>query len=179
MSDTPPRPTHLLKAMTEEQRQQAAIAFWEDEQSLAEQAEVVGLIARQINFRAKSVVALPTERKAKHLLRMGRVSDLVAGRMLVTYHLAHQRPMMAAFLDALGIGHEDGLITEENVTPPDAGTLGEAARTLAERFPPADVRLYFSTLLLQDADTWGSLRDHLPEPGRVAADAPEPPAPEE
>jgi hypothetical protein len=161
---TPPRPTQLLKEMSEDQRQKAAVAFWEDEQSFNEQAEVVGLIARQINFRPKSVVALPTERKAKYLLRMGRVSDLVAGRMLVTYHLAHQRPMMAAFLDALGIAHDNGLIAEENVRAPNPEQLREAARTLVASFPPGDVRVYFSTLLLQDPDTWGALHDHLPEP---------------
>jgi hypothetical protein len=164
MNDTPPRPTHLLKEMTEDQRQQAAVAFWEDEQSFAEQAEVVGLIARQINFRPKSVVRLPPERKAKHLLRLGRVSDLVAARMLVTYHLAHQRPLMAAFLDALGIAHDNGLITEEQVAAPGAEALAEAARAVTERFPADDVRVYFSTLLMQDPDTWGALRDHLPAP---------------
>jgi hypothetical protein len=164
MNETLPRPTHLLKEMTEEQRQQAAIAFWEDEQSLAEQTEVVGLIARQINFRPKSVVKLPTERKAKYLLRMGRVSDLVAARMLVTYHLAHQRPMMAAFLDALGIAHDDGLITEENVSAPAEEALAGAARALVERFPRADVRVYFATLMMQDPDTWSALQEHLPEP---------------
>ena len=34
----------------------------------------------------------------------------MAGRALILYHLAEQRPMMGAFLDALGIAHENGLI---------------------------------------------------------------------
>ena len=35
----------------------------------------------------------------------------------------HQRPMMGAFLDALGIAHEEGLINEESPKAPDAETL--------------------------------------------------------
>ena len=36
----------------------------------------------------------------------------------MNYHLATQRPMMSAFLDRVGIAHEEGLITEENVAKP-------------------------------------------------------------
>ena len=99
----------------------AAAAFWRDEQAALEQAEAVALIARQIKFRPKSVLALPVEKKARHLAGMAQVSDLLAARLLMAYHLEHQRPMMGAFLDALGIKHEEGLITEESPTAPEAG----------------------------------------------------------
>ena len=42
------------------------------------------------------------------------MSDLLAARLLIAYHLEHQRPMMGAFLDLLGIAHEDGLIKDED-----------------------------------------------------------------
>lgn len=152
-----PRPARLWKDLPEERRLAAAEAFWEDEQSVAEQAEVIGVIARQLNFRPKSVIALPVERKVKHTARMGQVSDAVASRLLVAYHLHAQRSMMGAFLDALGIAHEDGLIKDDALTRPEAETLKQAARTLGESYPAEDVRLYFSTLVLQDPDTWGGL----------------------
>ena len=41
-----------------------------------------------------------------------------------------QRPMMAAFLDALGIAHENGLIQEDNVIP-DAEKLAPAVAQIA------------------------------------------------
>lgn len=157
-----PRPAKLWKDLPEERRLAAAEAFWDDEQSVAEQAEVVGAIARQLNFRPKSVIALPVERKVKHTSRMAQVSDAVASRLLVAYHLQAQRPMMGAFLDALGITHEDGLIKDEDVKRPEADTLRAAAATLAGKFPAGDVRLYFSTLVLQDPDTWGGLAELLP-----------------
>lgn len=165
---SPQHPAALWKAMSDEQRQQAAVAFWNDRDSIIEQAEVMSLIARKLNFRYKSVQGLAVERKVKHLMALGNVSDGVAGRLLVAYHLAHQRPMMAAFLDALDIPHEEGLIAQDATPKPEAAKLEAATQALRAAFPPADVALYFSTLFLQDPETWGGLGAHLAsrrEPG--------------
>jgi hypothetical protein len=143
--------------MSDAQRRQAAEAFWHDRDSIVEQAEVMALIARKLNFRFKSVQGLPIGRKVAHLMALGNVSDGVAGRLLVTYHLNAQRPMMAAFLDALGIPHENGLIAQDETPKPDANQLETAAASLRAAFPDADVDLYFSTLALQDPETWGGL----------------------
>ena len=116
MTDVPaiPRPSQLWKQLSPERKQQAAEAFWRDENAAIEQAEAVATIAQRIKFRAKSVIALPSEKKARHLVSIGAVSELLAARLLVAYHLAQQRPMMGSFLDALGIQHEDGLIADED-----------------------------------------------------------------
>jgi hypothetical protein len=151
------RPSRLWKKMSAERRMAAAELFWADEQSTEQQIEAVGALAAHMKFRAKSVVALPLQKKAKYLSTLPAVSDTVAARALVNYHLARQRPMMAAFLDKLGIAHEEGLISEDNVTKPDAAALAAAAADLSDRFPVEDVTLYFSTLVSQDPDTWGGL----------------------
>jgi len=153
------RPARLWRSLPSDLRVAAATAFWTDEQAALEQAEGVALIARQIKFRPKSVVSLPVEKKAKHLAGMAQVSDLLAARLLVSYHLQHQRPMMGRFLDELKIAHEEGLITDESPTAPDAETLDKAAKTLAAEFPKADITRYFWTLLWQDPETWGGLKD--------------------
>lgn len=155
------RPAALWKAMTEDQRRQAAEAFWADEESIAEQTEVMILLSRKLNFRYKSVQALSAERKVAHLMRLGTVSDGVAGRLLVMYHLTTQRPMMGAFLDALGIEHENGLISQEETPKPAADALAAAAASLRGAYADEDVRLYFHTLVLQDPETWGELEKHL------------------
>jgi len=141
---------------------QAADAFWRDENADSEQAEAIGLIAQRIKFRLKSVLALPIDKKSQYILSMPAVSEMLAARMLVAYHLAHQRPMMGAFLDALGIAHEEGIIAADEVKPPSPDALGKAAKALAASYPAADVSLYLSTLVWQDPDTWGVLAD-LPE----------------
>jgi hypothetical protein len=154
-----PRPAVLWKQMTDDQRQDAARAFWLDKESLMEQAEVLALMARKLNFRFKSVQALAIEKKIKHLMAMGNVSDGVAGRLLVTYHLTSQRPMMAAFLDALGVPHDNGLIGDTEMTRPDDAVLKAAAAKVRAAYPAEQVELYFTTLRLQDPDTWGALAE--------------------
>jgi hypothetical protein len=152
------RPARLWRSLPHDTRLSAAAAFWADEQAALEQAEAVALIARQIKFRPKSVISLPVEKKAKHLAGMAGVSDLLAARLLIAHHLQHQRPMMGRFLDELGIAHEDGLISDEAPTAPDAGTLEKAVAALKAEFPSSDVSCYFWTLLWQDPETWGGLR---------------------
>src|SRR4030095_2247866 len=104
------RPSQLWKQLDQERKLLAAEAFWRDENAPAEQAEAVALIAQRIKFRLKSVISMPVEKKARQLVAMHGISEAVAARLLVAYHLVHQRPMMGQFLDALGITHEDGLI---------------------------------------------------------------------
>lgn len=157
------RPSRLWKKLSSERRLAAAELFWADEQSTEQQIEAVGALAAHMKFRAKSVVGLPLEKKAKYLATLPVVSDTVAARALVNYHLARQRPMMAAFLDSLGIAHEDGLINDDNMTKPDKAALTAAAAELATRFPRDDVSLYFSTLVSQDPDTWSGLAELTPE----------------
>jgi hypothetical protein len=153
-----PRPSQLWKQLSSDRKLQAAEAFWQDENAAAEQAEVIASIAHRIKFRLKSVLAMPEEKKVRQLVTIP-VSELVAARLLVAYHLAHQRPMMGTFLSQLGIAHEDGLIADDEMQPPTAAALKTAAAALAAAYPAEDVSLYLSTLTWQDPDTWGALAD--------------------
>jgi hypothetical protein len=144
--------------MSAEQRFQAAKAFWLDEQATDDQMQAALLISQQKKFRPKTVVALDEERKARHLASLVSLPDHLAARALVIYHLAEQRPMMGAFLDALGIAHENGVIQDETVAP-DPSRVGDAAHQIAAQFPPESVSLYLNTLLSQDPETWGALAE--------------------
>jgi len=164
MPDVPdiPRPSLLWKRLSPERRLLAADAFWQDDNAAAEQAEAIVMIAQRIKFRTRSVQALPRDRKARHLVNLGSVSEMVAARLLVAYHLHHQRAMMSAFLDALGISHDGGLIADEELQPPSPERLREAARAIGASYPAEDVSLYLSTLMWQDPETWAGLTE-LPE----------------
>ena len=85
----------------------------------------------------------------------------IAGKPLIVYHLAEQRPMLGAFLDALGVKHENGLIDDDTLKPDPEKIAGAVARLTAE-YPKESVTLYLNTLLCQDPETWGALAD-LPE----------------
>ena len=117
MTETTLTPSRLWKQMTLDQRTRAARAFWADPEATDDQVQAALLIAQQKKFRPKTVIGLDVERKAKHLATLGGLPDAMAARALIVYHLAEQRPMMGAFLDALGIAHENGLIQEDAVKP--------------------------------------------------------------
>ena len=159
----PPKPEfasagQLWRHVAIERRLEAARAFWADRQATAQHAEAISEMARLLKFRPQSMSALPTEKKVRHLASLAKLSDSVAGQVLVTYHLATQRPMMRAFLDSLHVAHEDGVIAAPaELQAPDSKLLQKAVSELADRFPAQDVRLYLSTLLVQDAAVWGGL----------------------
>src|SRR5436190_10979719 len=132
MSETTLTPSRLWKHMSLDQRTRIARAFWSDTEATDDQVQAAFLIAQQKKFRPKTVIGLDVDRKAKHLATLGGLPDAMAARALIVYHLAEQRPMMGAFLDALGIKHERGLI-EEDAVKPDAEKIGPAAAQLAEQ----------------------------------------------
>ena len=143
--------------MTVPNRQKAALAFWQAEEAVDDQVQAALLIAQQKKFRPKSVLALDDERKSRHLASMPNLPEQIAARALIAYHLEAQRPMMGAFLDALGITHENGVIQEEDVKP-EASKLATAVAAIETAYPAEDVSLYLNVLLCQDPATWGGLR---------------------
>jgi hypothetical protein len=153
-------PSRLWKQMTSAQRLASARAFWSDDEAIDDQIQAALLIAQQKKFRPKTVVGLDLDRKTRHLASLASLPDTIAGRALVLYHLADQRLLMGSFLDKLGIEHENGLIKEDSAKP-DPDKLAPAAAALAQEFPADDVRLYLTTLVCQDPETWGGLGEIL------------------
>src|SRR5262245_26161249 len=151
------RPSKLWRRMPLERRIDAADLFWNDEKSADQQMEAVASIATHMKFRPKSVLALAPERRAKYLATLPTMTDTIAARALVNYHLERQRPMMGDFLDLLGITHENGLINDEEVSKPDEAKVKAAASELVTKYPAEEVMLYFATLVSQDPETWEPL----------------------
>jgi hypothetical protein len=151
------RPSKLWKRMPLERRIDAADLFWNDEHSADQQMEAVTSLATHMKFRPRSILALTPDKRARYLAQLPNVSDAIAARALVNYHLERQRPMMGAFLDLLGIAHENGLISEENLPKPDEAKVKQAAQELASSYPAEDVSLYLATLVSQDPVTWDAL----------------------
>lgn len=79
--------------------------------------------------------------------------------------------MLGAFLDALEIPHEAGVIDDSfdfDANVPGAERLSAALITLDSSFPQEHVDLYAATLLAMDPDCWGPLAEVLPR--RIARD---------
>ena len=116
-TQTPVQPARLWKQMPDAKRLLAAEAFWQERDGVEQQVEAMTLIARHLKARPKFVQGLPLEKKARYLASFPQMPDALAARLLVSYHLAHQRPMLQAFLDALGIAHEEGVIAADPEGP--------------------------------------------------------------
>jgi len=153
------RPSELWKTLPVERRVPLADAFWRDgtDDAQMQHLEAIAMLARRLNFRPRSIQALPTERRAKQLAHVPDVPETIATRALIAYHMAAQRPLMAAFLDALGIEHDNGVISAEQVPKPDPAKLASAVAAVREEFPGEDVSLYLRTLEIVDGETWADL----------------------
>lgn len=144
-------------------RLDAAKAFYVREKGGSAHRQMAdAAIARAIRFREVSVRGLPPLRRAEHLARSVRPDDRLASALLLALHLELRRPLLAAFLDALGIPHEQGAILEDHETaPPPPERLAAAAIELFSRFPEDHVEIYFASLLAMDRETWGGLESVL------------------
>lgn len=147
-----------------EKRVIAADAFWREDDAPdieVQRMEAVVAIARRLKFRPKSVMTQTVERRARQLAQIADVSDAVATRAIIAYHFTAERPLMAAFLDAMGIPHDNGLIADEKAQTPDRERLPAAVAALRSSFAEADIDLYLRTLAALDPESWGCLESVL------------------
>jgi hypothetical protein len=156
-------PARLWRSLEADERALSARAFfahaWGDP---AARREGELAIARALRFREDAVRRLPLDRRAAYLAKAVQPPDSLAGSMLLALHLEERRDMLAAFLDALGIPHERGMIAEDHdLRPPGVDALRRATEALDARFPTRDVDVYLAALLALDASTWEGLADVL------------------
>ena len=154
----------LWKNLSEERRLEAARSFYEDKTLKEFHGAADTYIARLKNFRPQFVKKLPVEKRSSYLAHLPLSSEL-ASQLLVSFHFAKQRPLMAGFLNALGIPNDNGLIGED-VSPekPDSAKLAEAVETIRKQFPSEDVDLYLNVLQAQAPEVWGGLAEHAKLP---------------
>jgi len=147
----------LWKALTPEERTAAISASLVDDENGWVKTTTRGAIAGALKFRPQTVATWPRQKLITEAARLPLDDGQLLSAYLVDLHLGTRRPMMAAFLDAVGVKHEDGRIDTEASGPIEVPpeTLSAAADDLAQQYPLDEVVTYFLTLLLQDAETWG------------------------
>jgi hypothetical protein len=151
----------LWKRLPPEERLAAASAFWkEPPQELLGAA--VGAVIRARRIRPQVARQMPPEELARILATVIDPGEALAAALLVALHLSDRRALLATFLDALGLPHEDGLIKDEPGPQPPALTADQARPgldALLAAYPAEQVRVYFNTLWLQDPERWGVLSE--------------------
>ena len=159
-----PTAARLWKRLGREERNAAAVSFWKDTPPEVT-GMALGALVKARHMRPQVARSLPPEEQARALASVLDVGEPVASSLLVALHLGERRSMLATFLDAAGLPHENGLLkddADEGAVAADTAAKGVAALHAAGH-TPEQVRTYLNTLWLQDSDRWKALED-LPEP---------------
>jgi hypothetical protein len=154
----------IWRRLGREERLAAARGFVSDPAS-----EAVGLadaaIVKMLHVRPQAVRTLSPDRKASALASVSEMSELLAASLLVALHLGERRPLLAAFLDATGLPHDNGLLAEDaSAEPVPEETARRGVQAVLAAFPAEQVRTYLNTLWLQDHDRWEALERAVAEP---------------
>lgn len=113
-----------------------------------------GEVAKALKFRPHAIKKLPIQQRAKRariLLERSANAEL-AYEMFGAYLIKEHKELVTRFLDATGVEHEDGMISDVEHARPDPEKLDEAVKQLDADFPPEDVTLYLSMA----AEQWQS-----------------------
>jgi hypothetical protein len=148
----------LWKRLTREEKLAAAACFWR-EPAEALLGSALGVVVKARHVRPQVARSLPIEVRAQALASVQDPSEPMAAALLVSLHLGERRALLAAFLDALGLPHENGILKEDAPEPPLAEAAAKAAfQAVTAGFPRHQVETYLNTLWLQDPERWDVLR---------------------
>ncbi|MBK5256930.1 MAG: hypothetical protein JJE39_12930 [Vicinamibacteria bacterium] len=147
----------LWKTLSPEERNLAATELVKDPTPLI-RASVIAVVAEARKMRAVAVRKLQADVQARIIATVRDPGEVLASSLLVALHLGPRKPMLVAFLDALGLPHEDGILKDEATEPIALGELKKGCAALASE-PPAAIRTYLNTLWLQDPGRWAHAKD--------------------
>lgn len=143
----------LWKSLGPDERRAASSHFW-----MEPPAEVVGAalgaLVKARHMRPQAARSLAPEDQARILATVLEPGETLAAALLVSLHLGQRRPILIAFLDALGLPHEEGLLREETEPPPLREEDARKAASALGSFPRPHVATYLNTLWLQDPERW-------------------------
>jgi hypothetical protein len=151
-------PARLWAGLDPETRELAARTVYSDAMDGdTSRMEADTAIATTLRFRPVAVRKLPTDKRVGYLLRAVRVDDSLASTLLLALHLGRRRAMLGAFLDRLGIEHEDGVIQVDEFETPKAEQFTAAVDAVYEEFPADEAEVYFATLIALEPEAWEGL----------------------
>lgn len=148
--------SRLWKHLEAEDRLAAAAAFFK-EPSPEGVGMALGAIVKARHMRPQAARALAPEAQARILATVLDTAEALAASLLVALHLGERRPLLAAFLDALTLPHENGVLKEESEPAPVGEAQVRKGLAALAGFPRTQVETYFNTLWLQDPERWSAL----------------------
>jgi hypothetical protein len=147
----------LWKRLTRDERLAAARLFFAQPPQEAF-GSALAVLVKARHLRPQVARSLPPEEQARALSSVLDVGETLAGSLLVALHLGERRALLAAFLDATGLPHDNGLLAEDaSGDPVPEAVARRGVDAVRAAFPEDQVRTYLNTLWLQDHDRWAAL----------------------
>lgn len=155
--------SRLWKALAPGEREAGLQSLASDKESRPQFVQLVMSLPRFRAFRPQAVARLKDAELVSALASSAQVPNELIQTALIRLHLPARASMLGAFLEALGIPHEGGLITEGvTVALPEGDRITAAIAGLARQFPPREVTIYLLSLVAIDPPTWQPLAAVLP-----------------
>ena len=112
------------------------------------------------------------QRHAAMLSTLSRPAlDLVTGNLIRAWLLKKHKAMLADYLDALGIKHEEGIVEDIPATMDDA-KLKAAVDALVAKYPPETVAVYLHAFNEMNEQEWPNLTAMLNSDPRLQLGSP-------
>ncbi len=129
-----------------DRRLEIMTCFWNNGDDMS-RGIAVAQLAKSLRFRESSMRKLPVAKKAQLLASRSGAAEFeeLFESALLAFHLAERKELMAAFLDAWAIPHDDGAIEEDDYPVPSRQQVADAIDTLGDRFDRGDMMLYLAT----------------------------------
>jgi len=147
----------LWKRLGREDRLAATTTFFREPPSEVLGSAIAAIVSSR-HLRPQVARSMSAEEQARALASVLDPGEPLAASLLVALHIGERRPMLAVFLDAAGVPHEDGLLKDDAPANPlgeDAARAGMKA--LLAVYPNDQVLTYLNTLWLQDPERWAVL----------------------
>ncbi len=131
----------------------------------------VEVMAPRMGVRVPILLEMPkAQRHATWIQILGRPEmEVLSFNLLSSWLIEAQRPMLCAWLDALGIEHGDNGCADNFPPQPEAALLKKGVDTLLENFDPQIVGVYLRTFNQIDETQWPALDEILKTDKRLEA----------
>jgi hypothetical protein len=120
-------------------------------------------MAPRMGVRVPTLLEMPkAQRHATWIQILARPEmEVLSFNLLSTWLIETQRPMLCAWLDALGIEHGENGCADNFPPEPEAALLKKGVDLLLEKFEPQIVGVYLRTFNQIDETKWTALDEIL------------------
>jgi hypothetical protein len=131
------------------------------------------VMAPRMGIRVPILIEMPkTQRHEAWIRILSRPEmEVLSFNLFSTWLIESQRPMLCAWLDALGIEHGENGCADAFPPEPEAAKLKQGVNILLEKFDPAIVSVYLRTFNQIDETQWAALDEILKSDARLGLKA--------